>query len=66
MSGGVKFKDLIIEEKLKPPSSFLFPFTPYEIQHNFMTTLYSTLEDKKIGIFESPTGTVSSVYILYN
>lgn len=49
----------IIEEKLEPPSRFLFPFTPYEIQHDFMTKLYSTLENKKLGIFESPTGTVS-------
>jgi chromosome transmission fidelity protein 1 len=60
----MKYRDVIIEQKLVPPSSFLFPFTPYENQHDFMTTLYSALEDKKIGIFESPTGTVNFVYIL--
>lgn len=58
MSNNTKFKDLIIEEKLEPPSSFRFPFTPYKIQHDFMTALYSALENKKLGIFESPTGTV--------
>lgn len=38
---------------------FPFPFTPYSIQKDFMAALYQVLEDGKIGIFESPTGTVS-------
>nr|KAF6368145.1 DEAD/H-box helicase 11 [Myotis myotis] len=37
---------------------FPFPFTPYSIQIDFMTVLYQVLEDGKIGIFESPTGTM--------
>lgn len=37
---------------------FYHPYDPYSIQTEFMTTLYRTLESKKIGIFESPTGTV--------
>ena len=41
-----------------PPQSFPFPFTPYDIQEDFMRNLYATIEDGKIGIFESPTGTV--------
>jgi chromosome transmission fidelity protein 1 len=41
------------------PEEFPFPYTkPYYIQLNFMRALYKTLELKKIGIFESPTGTV--------
>lgn len=64
MSDGQNFKDVIVQEKLDPPSSFLFPFTPYVIQHDFMTKLYSALENKKLGIFESPTGTVSLKIIL--
>lgn len=60
MSADENINDLIIEEKLESPSSFLFPFTPYGIQHGFMTELYSALENKKLGIFESPTGTVSN------
>jgi len=59
MSDVENLNDIIIEEKLESPSSFSFPFTPYGIQHDFMTTLYSALENKKLGIFESPTGTVS-------
>lgn len=39
---------------------FPFPFTPYEIQVEFMKELYSVLEKGGVGIFESPTGTVSS------
>jgi len=59
MSDGKNFENVIIQEKLESPSSFPFPFTPYGIQHDFMTKLYSALENKKLGIFESPTGTVS-------
>lgn len=37
---------------------FGFPFKPYAIQEEFMKELYNLLDQKKIGIFESPTGTV--------
>uniref|UniRef100_A0A452UGB8 DEAD/H-box helicase 11 n=1 Tax=Ursus maritimus TaxID=29073 RepID=A0A452UGB8_URSMA len=40
---------------------FPFPFTPYSIQKDFMAELYQVLEAGKIGIFESPTGTVISL-----
>lgn len=40
-------------------SRFLFPFKPYAIQERFMEALYAVLEEGKVGIFESPTGTVS-------
>lgn len=49
-----------IEKTLKPPEEFEFPFPPYSIQHDFMHNLYSVIENKKLGIFESPTGTVST------
>lgn len=63
MSDSKNFNDVLIKEILNPPKQFLFPFTPYGIQHDFMTNLYSALENKKLGIFESPTGTVSiSIY----
>lgn len=39
--------------------AFPFPFKPYDIQEKFMKELYVTLENQKLGIFESPTGTVS-------
>ena len=45
--------------QLKPPDEFSFPFKPYDIQIDFMKKLYETLEGGNIGIFESPTGTVS-------
>jgi hypothetical protein len=33
-----------------------FPYTPYPIQQAFMAELYSTIEEGKVGLFESPTG----------
>ncbi|XP_045444321.1 ATP-dependent DNA helicase DDX11 isoform X1 [Pipistrellus kuhlii] len=43
---------------------FPFPFTPYSIQKDFMAVLYQVLEDGKIGIFESPTGTGKSLSLI--
>lgn len=45
-----------MKSSLKVPDSFDFPFQPYEIQQNFMKSLYQVLDKGKIGIFESPTG----------
>lgn len=42
-------------------TKFPFPYEPYEIQKNFMQELYSTIENSELGIFESPTGTVSTI-----
>ena len=46
-------------EAFTPPQEFPFPFTPYDIQTQLMSKIYEALELGKIGIFESPTGTVS-------
>lgn len=35
---------------------FHHPYTPYDIQLQFMQALYACLEDGKVGVFESPTG----------
>lgn len=47
-----------LKKELAPPEAFPFPFTPYDIQKDFMRELYVTLERGHVGIFESPTGTV--------
>ncbi len=44
------------------PEKFRFPFEPYDIQLDFMKNLYTCLEQGKLGIFESPTGTVMPVF----
>ncbi|XP_065094868.1 ATP-dependent DNA helicase DDX11 [Ochlerotatus camptorhynchus] len=53
------------ETRLVPPESgagFQFPFdTPYAIQLDLMRSLYSTVENGGVGIFESPTGTGKSL-----
>lgn len=33
-----------------------FPHAPYDIQKAFMLALYETLDQKQVGLFESPTG----------
>ncbi|KAF1985456.1 ATP-dependent RNA helicase-like protein chl1 [Aulographum hederae CBS 113979] len=43
---------------------FHHPYTPYDIQLQFMSALYSCIEDGKIGIFESPTGTGKSLSLI--
>lgn len=51
-------------KSLIPPVSFEFPYEAYPIQHEFMTNLYSIIESKQIGIFESPTGTGKSLSLI--
>ncbi|XP_040201179.1 ATP-dependent DNA helicase DDX11 isoform X2 [Rana temporaria] len=43
---------------------FPFPFPPYPIQEQFMSELYHVLEARKVGIFESPTGTGKSLSLI--
>lgn len=43
---------------------FHHPYIPYDIQETFMETVYHVLEEGKVGILESPTGTVSDAFIL--
>lgn len=49
---------------LNQPNDFDFPFQPYDIQQKLMNKLYQVLVNKKIGIFESPTGTGKSLSLL--
>lgn len=52
------------QESLEPPEDFSFPFPPYSIQKDFMINLYKAIEGRKLGIFESPTGTGKSLSII--
>jgi chromosome transmission fidelity protein 1 len=45
-------------------ADFHHPYQPYDIQLQFMRDLYRTIEDGKIGIFESPTGTGKSLSLI--
>ncbi|KAK4498434.1 hypothetical protein PRZ48_011092 [Zasmidium cellare] len=43
---------------------FHHPFQPYDIQQDFMEAMYDCIEDGKVGIFESPTGTGKSLSLI--
>ncbi|XP_068170153.1 ATP-dependent DNA helicase DDX11 isoform X2 [Antennarius striatus] len=43
---------------------FPFPYQPYSIQEQFMQALYNALDQGKVGIFESPTGTGKSLSLI--
>uniref|UniRef100_A0A3Q3WP30 Helicase ATP-binding domain-containing protein n=1 Tax=Mola mola TaxID=94237 RepID=A0A3Q3WP30_MOLML len=45
-------------------SQFPFPYQPYDIQERFMRALYTALDQGKVGIFESPTGTGKSLSLI--
>uniref|UniRef100_A0A671VP48 ATP-dependent DNA helicase DDX11 n=1 Tax=Sparus aurata TaxID=8175 RepID=A0A671VP48_SPAAU len=45
-------------------AQFPFPYQPYDIQEQFMQALYSALDQGKVGIFESPTGTGKSLSLI--
>ncbi|THW47080.1 DNA repair helicase [Aureobasidium pullulans] len=42
-------------------AKFYHPYEPYDIQLEFMRILYECIDQGKIGIFESPTGTGKSL-----
>jgi hypothetical protein len=52
--------DVNVEKKV---DTFNHPYTPYDVQLEFMQTVYDILEkgDGQVGILESPTGTVSTL-----
>ncbi|KAI8352753.1 helicase C-terminal domain-containing protein [Mortierella sp. GBAus27b] len=54
------------EDPLPVPASFpAFPYpTPYAIQTDFMQNLFVCIDRRKVGIFESPTGTGKSLSMI--
>ena len=49
-----------VRDDIEKSHDFHHPYTPYAIQETFMETVYQVLEEGKIGILESPTGTVGA------
>lgn len=55
---------LLIKMALKESNLFNFPFQPYSIQVDLMNKIYQILEEKKIGLLSSPTGSGKSLSII--
>lgn len=53
-----------VRYRMESPQEFPFPFPAYKIQEQFMKELYGCLENGKLGLFESPTGTGKSLSII--
>lgn len=50
---------------MKPShTDYCHPYQPYDIQLEFMTCLYQAIEDGKVVILESPTGTGKSLSLI--
>lgn len=41
-----------------------FPFPPYGIQLDLMRNIYKCIEERRIGLLESPTGTGKTLSII--
>ncbi|KAK6436243.1 ATP-dependent DNA helicase chl1, partial [Oleoguttula sp. CCFEE 5521] len=50
--------------RVAPPKDFHHPYQPYDIQQQFMQAVYDCIEDGKVGIFQSPTGTGKSLSLI--
>src|SRR5436190_17307992 len=55
-----------IQNYIMEPRNFHHPYTPYQIQEEFMETVYAVLEtgNGQVGILESPTGTGKSLSLI--
>lgn len=51
-------------DSLNTERDFHHPYQPYDIQIDFMNAVYDCLENSKVGIFESPTGTGKSLSLI--
>ncbi|KAL4995701.1 helicase C-terminal domain-containing protein [Aspergillus recurvatus] len=56
--------DTLSNMKSPKPQAFNHPYSPYDIQVQFMQSLYQCLEEGKVAIFESPTGTGKSLSLI--
>ncbi|KAA0166599.1 hypothetical protein FNF31_01377 [Cafeteria roenbergensis] len=48
----------------EPEGGFPFPFEPYDVQRQLMRAMWEAIETRKVGVFESPTGTGKTLSII--
>lgn len=51
-------------QNIEVKNLFGFPYKPYPIQKQLMQAIYQSLDNRKIAILESPTGTGKSLSVI--
>ncbi|KAK9456444.1 helicase C-terminal domain-containing protein [Dipodascopsis uninucleata] len=61
-----KYESKVIKIDMRKSNTkdFHHPYKPYDTQIEFMNSVYDAIEERKIGIFESPTGTGKSLSLI--
>ena len=47
-----------------PVSGFSFPYAAYPIQNDLMRAIYTCIKTRRVGVFESPTGTGKTLSVI--
>ncbi len=53
-----------VERVAQSQRDYHHPYTPYDIQVQFMDATYDCIETGRVGIFESPTGILFFIFLL--
>lgn len=56
--------DAVGQDNIDTEREFSFPYRPYSIQNDLMNAIYNAVSRRRIGFFESPTGTGKTLSLI--